>query len=33
MEARGAYIFKTVGDAFCTAFASPANAVAAALDA
>jgi len=33
MEARGAYIFKTMGDAFCSAFATPLDALAAALDA
>jgi len=33
LEARGAYIFKTMGDAFCTAFATPLDALAAALDA
>ena len=33
MEARGAYVFKTMGDAFCTAFATPLDALAAALDA
>jgi predicted ATPase/class 3 adenylate cyclase len=32
-EARGAYVFKTVGDAFCVAFAQPHEAIAAALDA
>jgi len=33
LEARGAHVFKTMGDAFCTAFAMPLDAVAAALDA
>jgi class 3 adenylate cyclase len=33
MQARGAYIFKTMGDAFCAAFATPLEALAAALDA
>ena len=33
MQARGAYVFKTIGDAFCAAFATPLDAVAAALDA
>ena len=33
MEAHGAYVFKTMGDAFCTAFATPLDALAAALDA
>ncbi len=33
LETRRAYIFKTIGDAFCAAFASAADAVAAALDA
>jgi predicted ATPase/class 3 adenylate cyclase len=33
LEARGAYIFKTVGDEFCAAFATASDAVAAALDA
>ena len=33
LEARGAYVFKTVGDAFCAAFATAADAIAAALDA
>jgi predicted ATPase/class 3 adenylate cyclase len=33
LEARGAYVFKTVGDAFCIAFATPLDALAAALDA
>ena len=33
MEARGAYIFKTMGDAFCAAFAMPLDALTAALDA
>jgi predicted ATPase/class 3 adenylate cyclase len=33
LEARGAYVFKTMGDAFCTAFATAPHAVAAALDA
>jgi predicted ATPase/class 3 adenylate cyclase/Tfp pilus assembly protein PilF len=33
LEARGAYIFKTMGDAFCAAFATAPDALAAALDA
>jgi predicted ATPase/class 3 adenylate cyclase len=33
MEARGAYIFKTIGDAFCAAFATEFDAMTAALDA
>jgi predicted ATPase/class 3 adenylate cyclase len=33
LEARGAYIFKTMGDAFCAAFARPEDAIAAALEA
>lgn len=33
LEARGAYVFKTMGDAFCAAFARPEDAIAAALDA
>ncbi len=33
LEARGAYTFKTMGDAFCAAFATAADAIAAALDA
>ncbi len=33
LEARGAYIFKTVGDAFCAAFATAPDAIAASLDA
>ncbi len=33
LEARGGYIFKTVGDAFCAAFATAPDAIAAALDA
>ncbi len=33
LKARGAYVFKTVGDAFCAAFAHPQKAIAAALDA
>jgi class 3 adenylate cyclase len=33
LEARGAYVFKTVGDSFCAAFASAPTAMAAALDA
>ncbi len=33
METRGAYIFKTVGDAFCAAFPTPNDALAAAFDA
>jgi predicted ATPase/class 3 adenylate cyclase len=33
LEARGAYVFKTMGDAFCAAFARPEQAVAAVLDA
>jgi predicted ATPase/class 3 adenylate cyclase len=33
LEAHGAYIFKTVGDAFCAAFAMSPDALAAALDA
>ncbi len=33
IEARDGYVFKTVGDAFCAAFADPAAAVEAALDA
>ncbi len=33
MEARGAYVFKTMGDAFCTVFATALDALAAALDA
>jgi predicted ATPase/class 3 adenylate cyclase len=33
LEARGAYVFKTIGDAFCAAFTSAQDAMAAALDA
>src|SRR5450755_2658066 len=33
IETRGGYIFKTMGDAFCAAFATAPNAIAAALDA
>ena len=33
METRGAYVFKTIGDAFCAAFATAPDATAAALDA
>ena len=33
MEARGAYVFKTMGDEFCMAFATALDALAAALDA
>ena len=33
LEAHGAYVFKTVGDAFCAAFEKASNAIAAALDA
>src|SRR5579863_6627862 len=33
MQTRGAYVFKTMGDAFCTAFATALDAIAAALDA
>src|SRR5580704_10679262 len=33
LEARGAYIFKTMGDAFCAAFGDALDALAAALDA
>ena len=33
IEANGGYVFKTIGDAFCAAFASPTAAAAAALDA
>ncbi|MGA8099997.1 MAG: adenylate/guanylate cyclase domain-containing protein, partial [Candidatus Cybelea sp.] len=33
LEARGAYVFKTMGDAFCAAFPTAADAIAAALDA
>jgi Adenylate and Guanylate cyclase catalytic domain len=33
LKARGAYVFKTIGDAFCAAFAHPQQAIAAALDA
>jgi predicted ATPase/tetratricopeptide (TPR) repeat protein len=33
LEARDAYVFKTMGDAFCAAFALPEDAIAAALDA
>ena len=33
LEARGAYVFKTMGDAFCAAFASAPDAIAAAVDA
>ena len=33
MEARGAYVFKTMGDAFCTAFSAAPDAITAALDA
>jgi predicted ATPase/class 3 adenylate cyclase len=33
LEAHRAYVFKTMGDAFCAAFATPADALAAALDA
>jgi predicted ATPase/class 3 adenylate cyclase/tetratricopeptide (TPR) repeat protein len=32
LEGRGGYIFKTMGDAFCVAFARPEDAIAAALD-
>ena len=32
LEARGAYVFKTMGDAFCAAFANAADAIVAALD-
>lgn len=32
-EARGAYVFKTMGDAFCAAFARPEDAILAALEA
>jgi class 3 adenylate cyclase len=32
IEAHGGYVFKTVGDAFCAAFAAPADAVRAAFD-
>ncbi|MGH7729425.1 MAG: adenylate/guanylate cyclase domain-containing protein, partial [Vulcanimicrobiaceae bacterium] len=32
VEAHGGYVFKTLGDAFCCAFARPEEAVAAALD-
>jgi predicted ATPase/class 3 adenylate cyclase len=32
LEAHGAYIFKTIGDAFCAAFARPQEAIASALD-
>jgi len=33
IEANGGYVFKTIGDAFCAAFAQPAEAIAAARDA
>jgi predicted ATPase/class 3 adenylate cyclase len=33
LEAHGAYVFKTIGDAFCAAFATAPHAIAAALDA
>jgi predicted ATPase/class 3 adenylate cyclase len=33
LETRGAYVFKTMGDAFCAAFATASDAIAAALDA
>ncbi len=33
LEARGAYVFKTMGDAFCAAFVTATDAIAAALDA
>ena len=33
LEARGAYVFKTMGDAFCAAFAHARDALAAAFDA
>ncbi|MGA9944267.1 MAG: adenylate/guanylate cyclase domain-containing protein, partial [Candidatus Cybelea sp.] len=33
LEARRGYVFKTIGDAFCAAFATAADAIAAALDA
>lgn len=33
LEARGGYVFKTLGDAFCVAFTRPEDAVAAAVDA
>ncbi len=33
LETRGAYVFKTVGDAFCAAFVTATDAIAAALDA
>jgi predicted ATPase/class 3 adenylate cyclase len=33
LEAHGAYVFKTMGDAFCAAFATAPDAIAAALDA
>ena len=33
MAVHGGYVFKTMGDAFCVAFADPAAALAAALDA
>jgi predicted ATPase/class 3 adenylate cyclase len=33
LEAHGAYVFKTMGDAFCAAFARPEDAIAAALEA
>jgi predicted ATPase/class 3 adenylate cyclase len=33
LEARGAYVFKTIGDAFCAAFATAPGAIAAAFDA
>ncbi|HEY6449542.1 MAG TPA: adenylate/guanylate cyclase domain-containing protein, partial [Candidatus Cybelea sp.] len=33
LEARGAYVFKTMGDSFCAAFAQPHQATAAAFDA
>ncbi len=33
LEIHGAHIFKTLGDAFCAAFATPGDAIAAALDA
>ena len=33
LETRGAYVFKTMGDAFCAAFGTASDAIAAALDA
>jgi class 3 adenylate cyclase len=33
METRGAYVFKTAGDAFCAALPTPTDALAAAFDA